>query len=76
MSNRNTFTRRDFLKVGSIVGSGLAIGFHISFGNKLFGSQEIGFKPNAFINILPDDRILISVAKAEMGQGVWTLYQC
>jgi len=72
MSDRITFTRRDFLKVGSIVGSGLAIAFHFPFGNKLFGSQGTGFKPNAFINILPDDRIFISVAKAEMGQGVWT----
>lgn len=72
MSSRNTFTRRDFLKVGSIVGSGLAIGFHFPFGNKLLGAQETSFKPNTFINILPDDRILISVAKAEMGQGVWT----
>ena len=72
MRNNKKFSRRDFLKVGSAVGSGLAIGFYFPFGNKLMGIQENSFKPNSFINVLPDDRIVISVAKAEMGQGVWT----
>tara|TARA_B100000686_G_scaffold355374_1_gene473875 strand:+ start:13808 stop:15976 length:2169 start_codon:yes stop_codon:yes gene_type:complete len=72
MGSQNMFTRRDFLKVGSIIGSGLAIGFYFPFGNKLIGAQEKSFRPNIFINILPDDKIIISVTKAEMGQGVWT----
>ena len=69
---KNEFSRRDFLKVGSLLGSGLAIGFYLPFGNKLMGIQKVSFEPNAFINVFPDDRIIISVAKAEMGQGVWT----
>ena len=36
------------------------------------GVQENSFKPNSFINVMPDDKIVVSVAKAEMGQGVWT----
>ena len=73
MKNKKTFSRRDFLKVGSTVGSGLVIGFHFPFGNKLFGAEkQNSFKPNAFIQVLPNDKILISIIKAEMGQGVWT----
>ena len=72
MRNNKKFSRRDFLKVGSALGSGLAIGFYFPFGNKLMGIQDNSFKPNSFINVLPNDRIVISVAKAEMGQGVWT----
>ena len=73
MKNKKTFSRRDFLKVGSTVGSGLVIGFHFPFGNRLFGAEkQNSFKPNAFIQVLPNDKILISIIKAEMGQGVWT----
>jgi len=72
MNKKNTFSRRDFLKVGSVLGSGLAIGFHFPFGNKLIGSQKVSFRPNMYINVLKDNRILIYVSKAEMGQGVWT----
>ena len=72
MASKNNFSRRDFLKVGSLFGSGLAISFYFPFGNKLMGIQENRFKPNSFINVLSDGRIILSVAKAEMGQGVWT----
>jgi len=72
MDNVKSYSRRNFLKVGSVVGSGLVIGFHFPFGNKLMAVEIKEFKPNTFIRVLPDDRIIISVAKAEMGQGVWT----
>ena len=72
MGNTKSYSRRDFLKVGSVVGSGLVIGFHFPFGNKLMAAEAKEFKPNIFISVLPDDRILVAVAKAEMGQGVWT----
>ena len=70
--DNNSFSRRNFLKVSSVIGSGLAIGFHFPFGNKLMAAEAKEFKPNIFISVLPDDRILVAVAKAEMGQGVWT----
>lgn len=72
MDSPKSFSRRDFLKLGSVVGSGLVIGFHFPFGNKLMGAEVKEFKPNTFISVLPDNRIIISVAKAEMGQGIWT----
>ena len=71
MDNKS-FSRRDFLKISSILGTGLAIGFHFPFGNKLMGAQIGEFKPNTFISVTADSKIIISVAKAEMGQGIWT----
>ena len=70
MDKENIISRREFIKVGSIIGSGFAIGFNLSFAaNKLTTSN---FSPDTFINVLSDDSIILSVAKAEMGQGVWT----
>jgi len=36
------------------------------------GDIEGAFKPNAFITITPDDRVLFALNKAEMGQGIMT----
>src|SRR5689334_12223977 len=35
---------------------------------------EGAFRPNAFVTITPDDRILLALNKAEMGQGIVTGY--
>ena len=71
--DNSSFSRRNFLKVSSVIGSGLAIGFHLPFGHKLMGAQASDLnKLNTFISILPDNKIILSVSKAEMGQGVWT----
>ena len=72
MDNIEQLSRRKFLKISSVVGSGLVLSFHFPFGNKLMGAQTGEFKPNPFISILPDNKIILSVAKAEMGQGIWT----
>ena len=72
MDDSKKFSRRDFLKTGSVIGSSLAIGFYFPLGSKLMASEPQNFSPNTFINITPDDKIIISVAKAEMGQGIWT----
>ena len=62
MGNTKSYSRRDFLKVGSVVGSGLVIGFHFPFGNKLMAAEAKEFIPKIFISVLPDDRILVAVA--------------
>ncbi len=36
------------------------------------GDIEGAFKPNAFVTITPDDRVLFALNKAEMGQGIMT----
>ena len=57
--DNNSFSRRNFLKVSSVIGSGLAIGFHFPFGHKLMGAQASDInKLNTFISILPDDKII------------------
>ena len=69
MAEDHTISRREFIKVTSILGSGFAIGF-----NSLAASnqQAAYFSPDTFVNVLSDETIILSVAKAEMGQGVWT----
>ncbi len=69
-----TLNRRDFLKVVSVAGGGLVLGFHLlpketdAFTPEVAGS----FKPNAFLSIDTSGKITITVAKSEMGQGVRT----
>ncbi len=67
-------SRRDFIKIGALVGGGLLIGFYLP--NNLAASTEANstkaFVPNAFIRITPDEQVTIFINKAEMGQGVYT----
>ena len=70
MAKNNSISRREFVKVSSIIGAGFAIGFNFSFASTK--RKVSNFVPDTFVNVLSDDTILISVSKAEMGQGVWT----
>src|SRR5438132_1236392 len=60
-------TRRDFLRMTGV--AALAIGFRWPEPHDV---EETAFKPNAWISIQPDGRILFTVGKTEMGQGVRT----
>jgi len=63
--------RRDFLKVSTVAGAGLMLGFYLpSKENGLTPASD--FAPNAFIKIEPSGTVTIAVAKSEMGQGVRT----
>jgi len=67
--------RREFFKLTSIAGAGLALGFHLPWGRELAAlAQEPNspFAPNAWLRIDKDGTITITVAKSEMGQGVRT----
>ncbi len=66
--------RRDFIKVSSVAGSGLILGFHLpTKENEAFRAEPaVEFFPNAFVKIDPSGTVTISVAKSEMGQGVRT----
>ena len=69
------FKRRDFLKVVSIAGGGLLIGFYIpprKSPDKLPDGTPETFTPNAWLRIGNDGIITVMVAKSEMGQGVTT----
>ena len=68
------FSRRDFLKVSSTVGVGLVISVALPYKERLVaaGIVENSFEPNVWIKISPDNKVVITLAKSEMGQGVKT----
>jgi len=76
-------SRRTFLKTGSLLASGLIVGFVLP-GMKRFALSEAQAEegeakkpaplpaPNAFIRIGADNSITVLLAHSEMGQGIWT----
>ena len=66
-------TRRTFVKVAGLAGTGLALGI----GYKVMSGPGVpytdaAFAPNPFLRIETDGSITVMVGKAEMGQGVAT----
>src|ERR1700694_6042318 len=62
-------SRRSFLTVGAAAGAGLVIGFYLPHGSS---SKAEVFSPNAYLRITPENKVIIVVARSEMGQGVRT----
>ncbi len=67
-------TRREFLRLTGIAGSGLILGIVLPEPIRAISHKHTNrsFTPNVFIQIAPDDTTTIVVAKSEMGQGVRT----
>ena len=60
-------SRRGFLGAGA----GLVVGFHVPG----VAQAQAGTMPpevNAWVRVLPDDRVIIRIARSEMGQGMLT----
>ena len=76
MSTATTSSRRAFLKGGAATTAGLVIGFHVPFLSKQAIAQgltaSIAPEVNAWVVVQPDDKIVIRVARSEMGQGTLT----
>ncbi len=75
MSPHVSLNRRDFIKVTSVAGAGLVIGFTLPAALKKIGAAAASdgrFTPNAWLRIDPDGSVTVTVAKSEMGQGVQT----
>lgn len=63
--------RRDFLKASAAVGGGLALEF--SFPSLAEAAKGMpATEVNAWVVIHPDDRIVVRIARSEMGQGTYT----
>jgi len=67
----STLSRRDFLKVSSALGGGLALEFRFPVAFAAAGGAA-ATEVTAWIVIHPDDRVVIRVARSEMGQGSYT----
>ncbi len=76
MSTTNPTTRRSFLKGSATTTAGLVIGFYVPFINKQAIAQGLVAtdipEVNAWVVVQPDDKIVIRVARSEMGQGTLT----
>lgn len=76
MSTAIKASRRTFLKGSAATTGGLVIGFYMPFLNKQAIAQGIAptMAPevNAWVVVRPDDKVVIRVARSEMGQGTLT----
>ena len=64
-------SRRAFLKVSACVGGAFALRFSIPVASAADGGAT-SVEVNAWILIHPDDRVVIRIARSEMGQGTLT----
>jgi CO/xanthine dehydrogenase Mo-binding subunit len=66
-------TRRQFLQLTAAAGGGLVLGFRLGPAEAASASGAAAdWKPNAWLRIQPDGRVVVVVGKSEMGQGVRT----
>jgi isoquinoline 1-oxidoreductase beta subunit len=70
MSSSTTLTRRDFIKISAVAGTGLVLAFYLPSKDEVL--EEAAFIPNAWLKIDTDGTVTVTVARSEMGQGVWT----
>src|SRR5919109_1290781 len=65
--------RRGFVVGAAAVGGGLALGLDIPFGGpQVIRAQDGSPEINAWVVIRPDDKVVIRMARSEMGQGTIT----
>jgi isoquinoline 1-oxidoreductase beta subunit len=66
-----TASRREFMKVSTSLAGGFALEFCFPFTAKA-ADGSAATEVNAWILIQPDDRVVIRIARSEMGQGTLT----
>src|SRR5438105_197484 len=66
-------TRRQFLQLTSLAGSGLTLGILLpGCGSQTGGGSVAGSLTMPFLRIAPDDTVTVISKHLEAGQGVWT----
>jgi isoquinoline 1-oxidoreductase subunit beta len=72
-SSTNVLSRRKLLQAGAAAGGGLLLSLSLPFSNGEAETADAdGFAPNAFIRIVGDGRIVLTMPYVEMGQGTYT----
>lgn len=66
--------RRDFVKGAAATAGSLVVGFHVPFLKHANAQAITSTAPeiNAWVVIQPDDRVVVRIARSEMGQGTLT----
>jgi isoquinoline 1-oxidoreductase beta subunit len=69
-----SLSRRGFIKVTTIAGGGLVLGFSVGLPSRDVSAQAAGdaFAPNAYIQVRPDGAVVLFAKNPEVGQGVKT----
>jgi isoquinoline 1-oxidoreductase subunit beta len=70
MTKATTLSRRSLLKGASIAAGAFTLGFSIPFTEA--EAQAATPEVNAWVVIHPDDRVIVRIARSEMGQGTLT----
>ncbi|MDE2344106.1 MAG: xanthine dehydrogenase family protein molybdopterin-binding subunit [Betaproteobacteria bacterium] len=65
-------SRREFLKVSAAMGGAFVLEFWFPAGSSAAGPADVATEVNAWMVIHPDDRVVIRIARSEMGQGSFT----
>ena len=69
--HQTSLRRRGFLVSGAAVAGGFSLGFYIPFEDGAAHAQTVK-ELNAWEVIHPDDKVVIRIARSEMGQGTLT----
>src|ERR1051326_1238229 len=70
-----TISRRNFIKLGSMTGAALSLGFYFPSNGKGIemlkseSAENLGIELNAWITIDPSGKVTLTNHRAEMGQG-------
>jgi isoquinoline 1-oxidoreductase subunit beta len=62
-----TLSRREFIVAAASTSGALVLGFVL-----WKRASPRPFAPNTWLSIAPDETVTLTLAKSEMGQGIWT----
>jgi len=65
-------SRRGFLRTSVAAGGGLMVAFNLPLMGEAMAQQGAGAEVHAWVVVHPDDRVVIRIARSEMGQGTLT----